>query len=272
VSNLTEKFVILAGVLIAFATSGSLGAISLGYLIGGVVRLAIPLVLVSRRLKLSRPRVARMTDSIKRSIPIGFSAASMSLIARFDVAAVGVISTIAAASFAIGDRVVSALLVIPLARPESRNARTFLTMSGLFFVAGSAIAAVAIALAPTLVPLIFGDKYEDSVTTVQIMLGVLPFVFAGGALVATLYSLRRELRVAVTAGPAVVVGLIAVIAGQLAFGPEGAAAGYLARQILIVVGLTIQLLWVLRIPGALDLEPDVDTEQLIVEEEIASGI
>jgi hypothetical protein len=67
----------------------------------------------------------------------------------------------------------------------------------------------------------------------------LPFVFASNVLLVRLYSLHRERAVLGVTLVASLVGSGVLVLGQLTVGPEGAAGGYVLRQVLFTVALAV---------------------------------
>jgi hypothetical protein len=95
---------------------------------------------------------------------------------------------------------------------------------------------------------------------VQIFLGVLPVTFASGGLTAGLYSERQERRVLAVTASAMLVGTMAVVAGAVTMGAEGAAVGVLLKQLLLAAllgGLTRWPRWRHEAPSRTDrVTPD----------------
>jgi O-antigen/teichoic acid export membrane protein len=105
---------------------------------------------------------------------------------------------------------------------------------------GVAVAAIAIAAAPTLVPIVFGADYASAVPVIQVMLVATPFVFGANPLLTHLYTERLERpRLGFTLGCVSLVGTGAVVLGQIAVGATGAAGGYVLRAMLMVGVLTL---------------------------------
>jgi len=81
------------------------------------------------------------------------------------------------------------------------------------------------------------DPRSLATTVAVLMLLAVPFIFLNNALLAGLYSRGRERRIAVMTAPVGVVGLAAVVGGQLMLGAEGATAGFVGRQVLYTAAL-----------------------------------
>ena len=108
---------------------------------------------------------------------------------------------------------------------------------GIAGALGALVAVVGILLSPTLVPLVFGEKYRDAIVPVQVLLASLPFIYATNILLTYLYSAGRERRVLGVTLVAAIVGTIAVVCGQIVGGADLAAAGVLLRQALFTGAL-----------------------------------
>jgi O-antigen/teichoic acid export membrane protein len=245
-----EKLMLVTGAgglaLLGFGIS----AIALGYSTAGVLRLAYVATMVfhRERVPLRKPRVEHVWRYFLSGLPFAFNTMALTVIPRLDTFLIAIVSTSAAGFFAIGDRILGPAVIIPvvasralypfLAR-EPHSSRTPWHIACGFFVAGAVLAGVGAILAPTLVPIIFGAAYEDAIGVVQLMLMALPFVFASNALLVRLYSLRRERAVLGVTLVASLVGTGALVLGQLAIGPSGAAGGYLLRQVLFTTALTV---------------------------------
>jgi O-antigen/teichoic acid export membrane protein len=103
---------------------------------------------------------------------------------------------------------------------------------------GLVAAVVGAILAPFVVPFVFGDAYDDAVPVVQLMLFVLPFIYANNPLLAHVYTRGEERRVLVVTAVAAVLGTGLILLGQIIVGPEGAACGYVIRQALFTASLS----------------------------------
>jgi O-antigen/teichoic acid export membrane protein len=89
-----------------------------------------------------------------------------------------------------------------------------------------------------LVPLVFGDEYEEAVPVVQVMLLGIPFVYATGPLLVIAYSHRRERSLLIPVLGISVVGTLAIVLGQAAGGAVLAGAGVVVRFALLFAAVT----------------------------------
>jgi O-antigen/teichoic acid export membrane protein len=159
------------------------------------------------------------------------------------------LSPVAAGYFALGDRALGPIVIIPVVMSsalfpflaqEPAGSRAGWRVVCLLGAAGSAIAAFGIALAPRLVPFIFGHEYEPAVATVQVMFLAIPFIFAANPLLTHLYTAGLEHRgLGIRLGGVSCLGTGAVVAGQTLIGPVGAAAGFTSRMMLFLATLVV---------------------------------
>ena len=129
--------------------------------------------------------------------------------------------TMTPAYFALGDRSMLLFVVIcnrgqhhpvsvhPAVGRVADLTRQMVLAMGL---AGLIMAAIAISLAPVLVPAAFGEAYRDATLTLQIMFVSVPLIFATNALMVSLYSGGRERSVAKYTVIVSVAGTASVIA------------------------------------------------------------
>jgi PST family polysaccharide transporter len=251
-ATLLDKMVIV--VLVALFVIGGFGitAIALAYLSGGVARLFYDvgaIVLARSQLVLSKPTLADIRAVLAASTPFAANRASLNVVPRLDAFLLALLSPAAAGYFALGDRIVGPALIVPvlasgalfpfLAR-EANDSNAGWRVVILFTLAGTALAGVGIPLAPSLVPFVFGSDYREAVPIVQVMLVVIPFVFASNALLAHLYSSRRERRgLTFTLAAVALGGTAAILGGQVFSGTVAAGAGYVLRQALFVASLVV---------------------------------
>jgi O-antigen/teichoic acid export membrane protein len=96
-----------------------------------------------------------------------------------------------------------------------------------------------------LIPLLFGDAYSEAVPVAQVMLLVVPIVYATGPLLVIAYSHGRERSFLVPFLLISLGGTVAIVAGQAVGGATLAAAGYVGRSasILVVVGVVTHIAW-----------------------------
>ena len=244
---LIEKVVLLSLVGVAVAAGLGVSGIAVMYIVAGIARVLVNGINIhaSKHVYPGRISLHAFSSTVRGSMPFALNAASLNIIPRLDALILVALSTTAAGYFALGDRILGPAIMIPwvmssalypfLAREGERSAgwRIF----GVFVGVGSLLAAAGIALAPTLVPLIFGNAYDGAVNVVQIMLLTIPLVYGSNALLAQLYTGGRERTILVVTLGMSALGTVAIVAGQLMVGATGAAAGYVLRQILFLAGL-----------------------------------
>jgi PST family polysaccharide transporter len=165
----------------------------------------------------------------------------MNVIPRLDTFVLLTLSTSTAAWWAIGERVLGPALLVPatlgsalypfMAARNVRRSRTW-QLAGLMGLAGAAAAATGVLLAPTLVPLVFGRDYTDAVPVVQVMMLVLPIVFASSPMLVSAYSNGAERSIFVPVLLISLLGTLAIVVGQVVAGAEWAAVGFVVRSLL----------------------------------------
>jgi O-antigen/teichoic acid export membrane protein len=250
VAVIAEKAVLLALVTLVVIAGQGIAEIALAYAVAAIVRLLINATNMSlTKQVVFRPSVPDARRVAAGSLPFALNRASLNVVPRLDTFLLALISPTAAGYFALGDRIAGPALIIPvvmstalypfLAR-ESKNSTVGWRVVGALAVIGLVIAAIGIAASPLLVPAIFGDEFRDAVPVVQIMLLVIPFIFASNPLLTHLYTSRRERRgLTVALAVCAFAGTAAIIVGQLLIGPLAAAGGYVLRQALFVGSLTV---------------------------------
>jgi O-antigen/teichoic acid export membrane protein len=250
-ATLVEKGLLLALVCLALLFGFGLVAIGIAYALAGVARFIFDTAAIFRDgdVIVTRPsmRVARYVAH--ESIPFALNRVSLNIVPRFDTFLLAALSPIAAGYFALGDRALGPIIIIPVVMSsalfpflaqEPAGSRAAWRVVGLLGAAGGAIAAVGIGLAPQLVPFVFGHEYEPAVPTVQMMLVAIPFIFAANPLLTHLYTARLEHRgLGIRLGGVSCLGTVAVVLGQTLIGPVGAAAGFTGRMILFVSILVV---------------------------------
>jgi O-antigen/teichoic acid export membrane protein len=245
---LIEKVVLLSLVGVAVAAEFGVSAIAVMYIVAGIARVLVNGINIhaSKHVALARASFDSLKTTLRASMPFALNAASLNIIPRLDAVILVTLSTTAAGYFALGDRVLGPAIMIPwvmgsalypfLAQERGRSAAGWKIL-GLFVSAGSLVAVAGIALAPTLVPLIFGSAYDEAVDVVQVMLLAIPFVYGSNAMLAQLYTAGQERSILVVSLGMSALGTVAIVAGQLVVGATGAAGGYLLRQFLFLAGL-----------------------------------
>jgi O-antigen/teichoic acid export membrane protein len=237
---LLEKGVLVTVVSVALLAHGGILAIAAGYLAAGAVRLAFDLIAV-RGLGMvawHRPSRAAIAGVLRGALPFGLGSTIPTAVVRLDATLISFVSTTAAGLYAVGDRILTVLLIVPstsaatlfpLLGREHSIRETAHRAASVMFLAGGVIAVTGIELAPFVVPRLFGTAYQEAVVPVQLMLLATPFAYASSMLMTGLYSRGREHLVLMVMLGCTVAGTAFVVGGQLAFGVDGAAAGYALR-------------------------------------------
>jgi O-antigen/teichoic acid export membrane protein len=244
---LLEKILLVALVAVAIAADWGVPGIAVMYVVAGLVRAGFyganlfPSRLI--HISLSIPSLGR---AARESMPFVLNGVSLNIIPRLDTFILATLSATAAGYFAIGDRVVGPAVMIPwvmtsalypfLARERGDTSAGW-KLLGLFAGVGTLLAVCGVLLAPTMIPLLFGEAYEPAVAVTQIMILATPFIYGNNLLLAQLYTSRRERSVLGATIGTSVFGTVAIVVGQLTLGPTGAASGYVIRQLLFLVGL-----------------------------------
>jgi O-antigen/teichoic acid export membrane protein len=243
-ATLLEKGLLLLLVTVSLVFGSGLAAIGIAYVGAGLARMAFDGIAIvrSRDLAFAFPALRTARDVARQSVPFAANRASLNIIPNLDTFILAAMSSVAAGYFALANRALSPIMIVPvvlsvslypfLAR-ESAGSRVAWSVVGLLTAAGTVIAAIGIAISPRLVPLVFGSAYRPAIPVVQVMLLVLPFVFAANPLLTQVYTERLEHRALVLSlAVASCIGTAAVVAGQLLVGPMGAAAGSVVRVAL----------------------------------------
>jgi O-antigen/teichoic acid export membrane protein len=245
---LTEKSLLVALVVLIELTHLGTSWIAVAYLIAGTVRflLVALTVFAGDHLTLVPLRFMAVREVLMGSLPFALSTASLNVIPRLDSFVLLTLSATSAGYFATGERVLGPALLVPVALSttlypflsrEKRSDRSVHAFAALLATAGLALAVVGAMLAPVVVPWIFGEQYRSSVPVVQVMLFVLPFVYASNPVLAYLYIWGREyvvLRVTIFAS---LLGTAMIVLGQVLVGPTLAASGLVIRQVVIFAAL-----------------------------------
>ena len=192
-----------------------------------------------------RPTARSVARVVRSSAPFAASAAALNVVPRLDAFFLLLLSSTSAAYVALGDRVLGPALFVPVILSVTLypfvashlDAHVNWKLVGIAGTLGALVALAGILLSPTLVPLVFGEKYRPAIVPVQVLLASLPFIYATNILLTYLYSAGRERRVLGVTLVAAVAGTIAVVCGQLVGGADLAAAGVLLRQALFTGAL-----------------------------------
>jgi polysaccharide transporter, PST family len=246
--SILEKSLLLVLLLGVAALGGGLAGIGLAYVVAGVARVATDGLIVfgRRHVPLLRPHGRDVRVVARSSFPFALTTGSLNVIPRLDTLLLVTLSTTSAAWYAIGDRITGPALLIPatlgstlfpfLAASHARRTAPWKLSAGMG-AGGLGVALVGIVLAPFVVPVLFGDSYEDAVPVTQIMLLTLPLVYATSPLLVSAFSSGAERRLVVPVLVLSLLGSLAIVAGELLAGAEGAAAGLVARMALFLIGI-----------------------------------
>jgi O-antigen/teichoic acid export membrane protein len=247
VVNVVDKATLLALVAVALLTGWGLVGVGVAHIIAGSVRLLTASVRSMRGYGGRRPdwRAFRI---MRTSAPFAANTAALNVLPRLDTPIVALTSTVAAGYYAVSDRVVQALFIIPTVAGttlfphlshESTDRRTAtIRVAALLGAVGLVLAIAGYFVVPKLLPLLFGQQYRAAVPVTQAEMLTMPFVFASNGVLAGLYTGRREGRSVLRTGPASLIGSVALLVGALLDGAVGAALGASVRQMLILVALT----------------------------------
>jgi O-antigen/teichoic acid export membrane protein len=248
---LCEKasLVLLVGTVLAL--HAGLLAVGLAFVVAGTARLSLDFyrsrgLLRSYRAFVTLDRVRRPSTVfplLKLTGPFGLNEAAVSFLPRMDTALVATISVVGASYYGLGFQIVTTAAVIPaiasitllpllVKQPGARLSRW--PIFGFMTGAGVIAAGCGVALAPWVIPLLFGTAYRPAIGAIQIMLLSIPCIFACNALVPFLYNdgYERDVLRWVLVPSAVGTGF--VILGEAVVGPSGASCGLVARYILVM--------------------------------------
>lgn len=247
-ANVGEKLILLGLAAAAVVLDAGIAGISAAYVAAGVLRFAFVLVALRSAglARLVRPSVSEATGTLRASLPFALGLAAPRAIMRLDIVLIGLLSVTVAGYYAVAERILSVLLIIPsasatmlyplLARerdPLRATWRAAALLGGL----GAVLAAIGIVLAPTVVPLLFGSDYQDAVIGVQIELLAVPPLFAASPIMVGMFLEARERTVAVVMWACVLLGTVLVVAGQARFGLVGATLGFVLRYVALLIVL-----------------------------------
>jgi O-antigen/teichoic acid export membrane protein len=248
---LLEKVLLLLLVSVFLLLRFDLAAIGVAYVLAGLARVVFYITAIVRNgeLPLVRPSIRAMRYATRKSIPFAMNSASLNIVPRLDTFILSALSPLAAGYFAVGDRALGPVVIIavvmssalyPFLAREPTGSRAGWQAVAILAAAGSVVGATGIALAPPLVPLVFGSDYKDAVPVVQVMLLAVPFIFASNPLLTHVYTARLEHRaLGLSLGGISCLGAGAIVAGQSLIGPVGAAGAYTARSMLFLGALAL---------------------------------
>jgi O-antigen/teichoic acid export membrane protein len=243
---LLEKFLLVV-LVAAVASRGGVAAIGLAYIAAAVVRVAFVhrSVFASGRIE-AGPSRREVGEAFRGSLPFALTTAFVAVIPKFDAFILLTLSVISAGYFALGERLVGAAVAFPdvlsvalfpfMSKRRNTSSPPWL-LASIFGAVGAGAALVAFVVAPTLVPLVFGQQYTDAVPAVRVVLLALPILFAIDPLRVFAFSQRQERRLASAALATSLLGTVGIVTGQVAFGVVAAAGAYVGRQLLFLVAL-----------------------------------
>jgi O-antigen/teichoic acid export membrane protein len=248
---LLEKGLLLVLVGLALVFELGLMAIGIAYVFAVIARVIFDVTAIIRSgdVVIERPSIRLARYVTHESIPFALNRASLNIVPRFDTFLLAALSPLAAGYFALGDRVLGPIIIVPVVMSaalypflaqESSGSRAGWRIVCLLGAAGGAIAVIGIGLAPRLVPFVVGPEYEPAVPVVQMMFVAIPFIFAANPLLAHLYTARLEHRgLGIRLAGVSCLGTGAVVIGQILIGPVGAAAGFTGRMMLFLATLVV---------------------------------
>jgi O-antigen/teichoic acid export membrane protein len=270
---LLEKILLVALVAVAIVAGWGVPGITVMYVAAGLVRVGFygANLFPSRLIRFSLS-IRSLRRAVHESMPFVLNGVALNIIPRLDTFILATLSATAAGYFAIGDRVVGPAVMIPwvmtsavypfLAR-ERGDSSAGKKLLALFAGVGTLLAICGVLLAPTMIPLLFGEAYEPAVAVTQIMILATPFIYGNNILLAQLYTSGRERSVLGATIGTSIFGTVAIVVGQLSLGPTGAAGGYVARQLLFLIGLiALAFAPIARTRGG-RAEDDVPTEPVM---------
>jgi O-antigen/teichoic acid export membrane protein len=246
IGSMMEKAALVA-IAIPAALTRSLPLFGAAYFAGAVVRIGfVSWVYRSFRpwhsLVTLRPLVA--VGTLRRSLPFGLNSMLVSTIGRLDMLIVTILAgAVATGFFSLGDKLVSlgismasvlSLAVMPIFGRGRREDAQFAERVALTaLVAGWAgVAAISIWGWPV-IEAAFGPSYAAAKGAVLVMLWAIPLVYATAILTPAAYLLNGESQLLRRSAVASAIGLVAVVVGSVLFGVEGAAVGFVVRQVVL---------------------------------------
>jgi PST family polysaccharide transporter len=245
-ASVLEKYLLVTLVVVAVLTGAGVLGVALSYVVASLSRCVLLGVGVFAGALPPFPSRTDLASVLRKSLPFGLTAAAMNIVPKLDALFLLAFSATAAGYYALADRVVGSVVVLPviaattlypfLAR-RSHDRRAIWLISGGFGACGAALAAAGFLAAPQLVPFVFGDNYSDAVDAVRLMFLALPLIYAANPLQTYVFSYGRE-RLVVGATLAVAfTGTAAILIGQASEGISGAAVGFLVRQGLMFAAI-----------------------------------
>ena len=245
-ASITEKYILVILVVLAVVTGAGLWAIGIAYVTAGLLRASLLGRSIFGWHLPPFPKRADVRLLLGKSMPFALTSGALNVVPKLDTLVLLIFSATAAGYFALADRilgvaivaaVIAATTLYPHLARRVHGDRTIWALALGFGACGAVIAAVGFLAAPTLVPLIFGQKYSGAGSTVRLMLLSLPLIYAANPLQAYGFSYGRERAVVVATLSVTFVGTAAIVIGQALEGVSGAAAGFLVRQSLMFIAI-----------------------------------
>lgn len=270
VATMLEKGVLLALVGAALILHLGVLGIAVAHIIGGSAHVVFSYTRTLGGMSEKRPPWSRQAFSVIRaSAPFAAYTAATVFFPRVDTPIVALVGSVVMASYyALGFQIVTTALVVAAVANSTlipffsrhisvrMQVRHVLVMTSF----GLLIAVIGYFLAPSVVPLLFGDKFRAAVPTVRVMLAGCPFAFLTASLSITLIILSAENVIARTIWLPGIAGSVLVALGAHFGHSTEAAAGFTARYAL----QSLRLVFVARNlsrQGALQRVPPSDIEE-----------
>lgn len=248
---LLEKtsLLIMVGVVL-LALGGGLVMVGAVYVLAGLLRVSLDYrrslqPLGSPRL-LVKPRT--IIPTLRVTAPFALNSTALTFLPRLDTAVVATVSVIGASYYGLGYQVVTTAQIVPAIAAitllphltansgvQGMQWKIFGVMSSI----GVLVAGVGVLLAPLVVPLLFGATYRPAVSSIQIMICAIPFIFAYSALMPFLYNQGHERDVLRWILLPSVFGTSLVLLGEIMIGPDGAGLGLVARYLFITISFVL---------------------------------
>ena len=245
-ASVLEKYLLVTLVVVTVVTDAGVLGVSLSYAVASLSRCVLLGLGVFAGAFPSFPSRTDLGSVLRKSLPFGLTAAGMNVVPRLDALCLLAFSATAAGYFALADRILGALVILPLIAAttlypflarRTHDRRAIWIISAGFGACGAALATAGFLAAPQLVPFVFGDNYSGAVDAVRLMFLALPLIYAANPLQTYGFSYGRErLVVGATVGVAFT-GTAAILIGQASEGISGAAVGFLVRQGLMFAAI-----------------------------------
>ena len=210
-----------------------------------------------RRVAFRRPQLRASVTEIRHATMLFVGTIGATLYGAFNVVLLGLFQPSAAvAHFGAAERIVrtSMLLLGPIGmaayprfvalhasgRPERARKLLMLTVAAVA-VPGLLIAVGIAVFAPTIIGIIYGDRFDASVPIARVMVLVIPVVVAGGGFGLWLLAQHKDrvaVRIVLTAG---IVNVVLGCVLTLSFGPIGMAWSVVAAEATAAVSAIVEV-------------------------------